>query len=194
MSFDNTNTTAVTVSDSLSGTWTSVRSDGNADAPTGANIITVIATRLVSSASAMTVTMASSGGFFTSSKVYRVSAAGTLSVGATGHGGSSTANLTATAFTSTVASSVMLVAAGSLLASTTASSSDLTVDAGFNSGLDDLVSAGGFKALGAPGSQSFNISATFSTPGWHWAAVEITESGGNGFVPFPGPAGNGIAL
>lgn len=172
--WDNTGSAAATISDSQGGTWTTVRSDSATDAPLTTNNITVIAYRLITTSASMTVTAASSGAFFQSFKVYRLSAPGTLSVGVTGKGGSSSANMTATAYTSTLVNSTMVVSAMTLLATATATSSDLTADTFFNGGLDDFAVLSGYKNNGAVGSETFNASATNGTS-WHWAAIEVNE-------------------
>lgn len=173
--WDNAPGTAATISDSQSGTWTTIRSDSATDSPLTTNNITTIAYRLVASSTSMTVTAASTGAFFQSFKVYRISAGGALSVGATGHAGSSSSNVTPTAYTSTAANSLMVVSAMTLLSSAASTSSDLTADTAFNGGLDDLAPLSGYKTLGAAGSQTFNISATGGNS-WHWAAIEVIEA------------------
>lgn len=177
-SADNTNTVAITFSDSLSGTWTQqVRSDGNADAPTGSMIATVMATRQISSASSMTVTATSSGAFFIDLKVFRVSAsAGIISLGASGHGGSASSNMTATAYTSLVPNSTLIAGAASLLSTATPTSSDLTGSLFYAGAIDDFSTVQGYKTLSATGSQTFNAANTFSgTASWHWVAIEVFE-------------------
>ena len=195
--FDNSGT-AATVTDTAGGTWVSrAFSDGGADAPTSSSTSAVF-TCLVTTSSARTVTMACSGAFFQSFKVYRVTpgAGGSMSVGATGHAGNASANMTPTAFTSTVTGSTMFVASACLLATTAASSSDLTADVAFNSGLDDLAPLSGFKTLGAAGSQTFNCSATTTGP-WHWGAIEVIEtissSPGGELSYISAPPGAGLA-
>ena len=167
--------TAVVMSDSLGGTWTQrARHDGTV-APTGAQV-TVISTRPVTAATAMTVTASGSGAFYVTQKVYRV-AGSSLAVGATGTGGSTTANITPTAFTSTVANSYIFATGCTFNGSANPTSSDLTIDAFETSGVgDDLAGLAGYKALGAVGSKTFNFNTTASPVTWHWAAIEVVES------------------
>ena len=167
------------VTDSLSGTWVQqLRADGGT-APT-ANHVTIIATQVVTSATSMTVTLTGGGsGFFVSLKVYRVSATGTLGFGATGTGGSTSASMTPTAFTSTAPNSVMMVGCTTLTATAGGASSDLTSDIFFNASLNDQIIIAGFKSLTTVNSYTFNASGTITSPNWHWVALEITETFGS---------------
>lgn len=186
-SADVTTSFTPTLTDSQSGSWGSAIVTSNGGNDPAFNGGSWIYSRPVASATSMTITWAvATSAFLVSVKVYRVSATGALSIGATGHGTSTTQNATITAFTSTANNSVLMVDAFNFSATVTTTSSDLTIDAWtVNTGIDNVDFASGFKTLGAPGSQTFNANSGAASPQWHWCAFEIVEasSGGGPYKP-----------
>lgn len=172
-------TTAITITSTVDNSWTQVvRGDGSTT-PTSNHAGAISSNKVVTSG-ARTVTASSTSAFCTSLQVYQVTVTGTLTLGATGNGGSTSANTTATVFTNTAAGSTLLLGAQSLLLTgSSVTSSDLTVTFVANTAVDDLAVVSGYKTMSGIASQSANFSATFSSTTWHWFAVELID------VPIP---------
>lgn len=116
-----------------------------------------------------------------SCKLYAITGQDASPVGASGGGGSTTNNMTASIFISTGANSLAVACATDWAQLGVPTSSDLTVDGGDYSGAVSVMS--GYKALGSIGSQTANIHAgSAGTPNWNWVALEILAPAATGIV------------
>ncbi len=161
------------ITDSQSGSWTLAK--GNAAAGND----TFMHYRRITVAASITVTVTRAAGTRdTSLQVYLVTGARANDpIGASGAADVVT-NVdprTTTAFTSTINGSVMLVSAEDY---NTTGGSDTSTDLTLTASAGTIVEANscsGFKTLGAPGSQSFQLGfpGTNALTSLHWVAVEI---------------------
>lgn len=167
------------ITDTQSGSWTT-QILSNLTSPGGAGgAATGIYTRTVASATAMTVTVTASGGVpnATGLRVYRLSAAGTVTFGTPTRNSASGASITPAALTSVTASSTLFATVSEWSGGLTLTSSDLTLSPWSNANMEG---AHGFKSLGSPGAQTFQLSDGGGGGQWYWAAIEVWDSGGGG--------------
>lgn len=164
------------ISDSQAGSWTLVQL-ANLSSPGGGGGggSCGVWYRAVSSATSMTVTTTGSGGTINQSsiQVYRCAGTNGIQFGASGKGSATTGttNITPTAYTSTINGSTMVVGFTEWTGGRVMSSTDLTL----TSYSSNQEGGGGFKTLGTPGSQTFNLQAASSGGFWFWVAMEIAE-------------------
>lgn len=161
------------IADSQSGSWTLAK--GNA---AGGND-SFIHYRYITTAGSMTVTLTRAAGTHdASAQIYLVQGARANNpIGITG--GADVAGpadpRTTTAFTSTLNGSTMLVSAEDYNSTNGSdTSSDLTITTSAST-IAEANAVSGFKTLGAPGSQTFqlNFPGTSTASNLHWVAVEI---------------------
>ncbi|MGW4663171.1 hypothetical protein [Streptosporangium sandarakinum] len=168
-----------TVSNSGTGlTWaTWVNHQAGQDA--GAyNATAMIATAVAATAVSRTVTLTATNGSFVALKVLVLTDVNTADpVGATGEGHSTTANLTAAAYTSTVDNSR---AVGIATDSSSTTTEPITSDVGFAfAQLFDYSGIAVHKAANTPTAGSavtLNFNGGAVTRTWNWAAIEIKPS------------------
>jgi hypothetical protein len=156
-----------TISDTSGGTWAVAGSIGR----------TSFYRQVFSGPATITVTSTTSSALGIGQKVYKVTGYDSGGpIGATGAGTNVTTDtLTASAFTSTVAGSIMLFAANDIQDKGTPTSSDLTAYTAYDTSGAGGFSAGisGTKTLSSVGAQTANASSPGSGAQWNWTAIEI---------------------
>lgn len=178
---DTTNDATLTVSDSLSHTWTKVQEwDPNSGATEGSGSHASLWYTQITTAAAMTISMTptknSLGAAMSSFKGYIFTNYDSSSpIGASNHGSSAAASITPTVYTSTTAGSIP-VGCASIWGTGVGSSSTDTGD-GLN-GNGDFAGVSTYR--GTPtASAGTAISINFQTTGyqsgnsWHWTAMEV---------------------